>query len=544
MRLKTKIIYYDVTEKDVITIYNKDLIIKESHKRSESYGVSRNGVFYKKFANEQKLNEILRKNEKLLNVAIPYINIFQYSIGNEDFIFILTDENGCILYINGDENLLNEFEKRNLILGAYMDEESIGTNAMGTAIKEDKSIQITATEHYITAFQTLTCLASPIHDKDGNIIGTLNLTGSHDKKNYQNLGAVKFCVNIIENEMRREEVKNKKYEALTQVKEKNTGASYTFENIIGSSESTKNVINKCKIIANSPSTVLIEGESGTGKEILAQSIHNYSYRRNNRFVAINCGAIPENIIESELFGYEDGAFTGGRKGGKSGKFEAANGGTLFLDEVGDMPLNMQVKLLRVLQEGRITRVGGYKEIPIDVRIIAATNKKLKKEIEKGTFREDLYYRLCVIPINVPPLRQRKKDIEDLIQYFLKSKSDKLGKSLPSIDGNMLKRFVDYEWPGNIRELENSIEGYVNLDDDFNFNIRSYSETEEAVDDVKDVKDDCEKNVTLYTLEHMERIMIEKAIYFSSGNMTKAAKSLGVSRNTLYLKVKKYGIDMS
>ena len=300
----------------------------------------------------------------------------------------------------------------------------------------------------------------------------------------------------------------------------------------------KNVINKCKIIANSPSTILIEGESGTGKEILAQSIHNYSYRRNNRFVAINCGAIPANIIESELFGYEDGAFTGGRKGGKAGKFEAANGGTLFLDEVGEMPLDMQVKLLRVLQEGRITRVGGYKEIPIDIRIIAATNRDLKKEIENGTFREDLYYRLCVIPIIVPPLRERKKDIEELINHFLKSKSDKLGKSLPLMDRNLLKLFIDYKWPGNIRELENSIESYVNLDDAFNFNVRLDVEIEENVNDSKNV---CEKNITLHTLEHMERKMIEKAIFFFGGNMTKAAKSLGISRNTLYLKIKRYNI---
>lgn len=522
-------------------IDNKDLIIKESHRRSASYGVRKDGTFYKRLSNEQELNKILRENENLLNVAVPYINMLQSSIGNEDFISILTDEKGCILYINGNENLLNEFKKRNLTLGAYMDEESIGTNAMGTAIKEDKPIQITATEHYIKAFHTLTCLASPIHDKDGKLIGTLNLTGNSDKKDYQNLGVVIFCVNIIENEMRKEDFKNKKYEALPKLKENNTGAFYTFENIIGNSEAMKTVINKCKIIANSPSTVLIEGESGTGKEILAQSIHNYSYRRNNRFVAINCGAIPSNIIESELFGYEDGAFTGGRKGGKPGKFEAANGGTLFLDEVGEMPLDMQVKLLRVLQEGRITRVGGYKEIPIDIRIIAATNRDLKKEIDNGNFREDLYYRLCVIPITVPPLRERKKDIYDLIEYFLKSKSDKLGKSLPLMDRNLFRLFADYKWPGNIRELENAIESYVNLDDAFNFNVKLDVEEEATVDDAKN---DCEKNAILYTLDYMERKMIEKAIDFFSGNMTKAAKSLGISRNTLYLKIKKYNINLS
>ena len=527
----------------MIIIENKDLIIKESHRRSASYGVRKDGTFYKRLANEQELNKILRENENLLNVAVPYINMLQSSIGNEDFITILTDEKGCILYINGNEDLLHEFKKRNLTLGAYMDEESIGTNAMGTAIKEDKPIQITATEHYITAFQTLTCLASPIHDKDGKIIGTLNLTGSCDKKYYQNLGVVIFCVNIIEDEMRREEVKNKKYEVLYQTRENNTGAFYTFDNIIGSSEAMKNVINKCKIIANSPSTILIEGESGTGKEILAQSIHNYSYRRNNRFVAINCGAIPANIIESELFGYEDGAFTGGRKGGKAGKFEAANGGTLFLDEVGEMPLDMQVKLLRVLQEGRITRVGGYKEIPIDIRIIAATNRDLKKEIENGTFREDLYYRLNVVEIKIPPLRERKEDIGLLVHSFLEEICKQNNKPVLTISKDVIDIFQNYRWKGNIRELKNTIENIVVLSQNSKIDV----------DDVPSYMMDSTNNSTEeeeYPLDltkatqKIEIKNITKALKMSNGNKAKAAKILNIPRTTLYYKIDQYKIDVS
>ena len=253
-------------------------------------------------------------------------------------------------------------------------------------------------------------------------------------------------------------------------KKKSTGAFFTFENIIGESEEIKSIIFNCKLISNSPSTVLIEGESGTGKEVLAQAIHNYSIRRDNRFIAINCGAIPKNIIESELFGYEEGAFTGGKKGGNIGKIELAHKGTLFLDEIGDMPYDMQIKLLRVLQEGRITRVGGNYEIPVDMRVIAATNKNLRAEVKKGRFREDLYYRLCVIPIRIPSLRDRRKDIGNLIDYFLEMKSIKLKKNIRELDEELLKQLLNYSWPGNIRELENTIENIVNLNGKLSLDI--------------------------------------------------------------------------
>ncbi|WP_252217873.1 sigma 54-interacting transcriptional regulator [Clostridium chauvoei] len=202
-------------------------------------------------------------------------------------------------------------------------------------------------------------------------------------------------------------------------------AVYTFDNIIGQSPQINKVINDAKKISKSPSTVLITGESGCGKELLAQSIHNYSLRACEPFIAVNCGAIPKSLIESELFGYEEGSFTGAKKGGKTGKFELANGRTIFLDEIGEMPLEMQVHLLRVIQEGKITRVGGKVPIEIDVRIIAATNKDLKEEIKKGCFRNDLFYRLNVIPLQMPPLKDRFGDIPILIDYFLNIKSEKL-----------------------------------------------------------------------------------------------------------------------
>ena len=523
---------------------------------------------------------------------------------------------------------------------------------MGTAITENRCIQITANEHYATIFQSLTCSAAPIHNSKGEIIGTLNLTGKSNMKHPHTLGLVIFGVTAIENELYRiktnyilnqtynymktvienvdkgimiidihgkiininelglnildkrnqnlineyishiipnfqnivdrisknnetitKEIKlshASKYKTeitlkgikcnekiigivatLTELKEKKkennfTGAFFTFNDIIGESDAIKNVIINCKIIANSPSTVLIQGESGTGKEVLAQSIHNYSIRKNNKFIAINCGAIPANIIESELFGYEDGTFTGGKKGGKIGKIELANGGTLFLDEIGEMPLDMQVKLLRVLQEGRVTRLGGSREIPVDMRVIAATNKNLKKEIKKGTFREDLYYRLCVIPIKLPPLRERKGDIRKFIEYFFSMKSIKLEKEIPEITKDLFNRLQGYNWPGNIRQLENCIENIVNLNGELSDDI--LEESEEKINEILDIDS---KNISLdevkkeecFNLEEIEKVTIRNAIEYNKYNMTKTARALGISRNTLYLKVKKYKIEI-
>jgi len=319
-------------------------------------------------------------------------------------------------------------------------------------------------------------------------------------------------------------------------------ARYTFTDIIAKSRIMRKLVDYAGTIANSPSTVLIEGESGTGKEVFAQSIHNASSRHENGFVAINCAAIPENLIESELFGYDDGAFTGAKKGGHPGKFELANGGTLFLDEIGDMKMEMQVKLLRAIQEGAITRIGGDKTIPVDVRLIAATNKNLKDEVDTGQFRLDLYYRLSVIPIKIPALRERKEDLPSLIRFFLNKKSLKLQKKVPQLRYSTLQELLDYNWPGNIRELENAIEQIVNLDGVASFeNLKKeFNQKPEPTLTKQPVQSPAIEEVPLITFQEMEKKMIQKAISFHNSNMTKVAETLGISRNTLYLKVKKYG----
>jgi len=315
-------------------------------------------------------------------------------------------------------------------------------------------------------------------------------------------------------------------------------AKYTFEDIIGESEAILRLKEQIKNISNSPSTVLIQGESGTGKELVAQSIHNSSTRKNNSFVAINCGAIPKSLIESELFGYEDGAFTGAKRGGCPGKFELASGGTLFLDEIGEMPLDMQVNLLRVLQDGCITRISGNKCIDVNVRIIAATNKDLKKEVENGTFREDLYYRLSVIPIYAPALRERAKDIEILIEHFLKIKSDKLGKPIPKIRESIYEKLLNHTWRGNVRELENCIENIVNMNGNTSFSFENKTIKRE-------INYCCNVNLEydMCSLEELEKRAISICINQCDGNISKACRILRINRSTIYAKMKKYDIKM-
>ncbi|SHJ78750.1 regulatory protein, Fis family [Paramaledivibacter caminithermalis DSM 15212] len=290
-------------------------------------------------------------------------------------------------------------------------------------------------------------------------------------------------------------------------------------------------------VAKSKATVLITGESGTGKELIANAIHYNSDRKNKPYVKINCGAIPENLLESELFGHEKGAFTGAVSK-RYGKFERANHGTIFLDEVGELSLPMQVKLLRVLQEQEIERVGESEVVKIDVRIVAATNRDLKKMVEEGSFREDLYYRLNVIPIELPSLKERKEDIPLLVSYFIEKYCNQMGRNPIKIDKEALNMLINYEWKGNIRELENVIERIV---------ILCQSDTIFKKDLPKEIlfvdMDDSEfvlpeKGINL---EEVEKSFIKQALVLSEGNQTKAAKLLGITRHTLLYRMDKYDI---
>lgn len=317
-----------------------------------------------------------------------------------------------------------------------------------------------------------------------------------------------------------------------------TQARFTFADIIGSDPCFVKTLNLARKAAKSPSNVLLQGESGTGKELIAQSIHNASNRSPGPFMAINCSAIPKELLESELFGYEEGTFTGALKGGKPEKFELANGGTVLLDEIGDMPINMQATLLRVLQEKSVTRLGSAKSIPVDIRIIAASNQEIQGMVRKGTFREDLFYRLNVVNILLPSLRERKKDIPLLIDYFIKKMNLKLNKSVSGIAQGCLERLIEYPWPGNVRELENIIEYSVNVCED-NRMIELYCLPDELKDERgREMK---QSGITSdhVTLEELEKRYIENILTAYDGNKTVASQVLGIDRGTLYNKIKKY-----
>lgn len=325
----------------------------------------------------------------------------------------------------------------------------------------------------------------------------------------------------------------------------------TFDDILGSSPVIANVKKIAMRIARSDSTVLIQGESGTGKELIARAIHHESTRRKGPFVAVNCAAIPESILESELFGYEEGAFTGAKRGGKPGKFELADGGILFLDEIGDMSLHLQGKLLRAVEECMVDRLGGRKPVPVDIRIIAASNKELRKMSLRGEFRSDLYYRLAVIPIVMPPLREHKDDIPEYVDHFVAKYAEDLRKDVISVSPPAMAALMKYDWPGNIRELSNALEYAVNLTtgpvigiDCMPFQVVCPS----APGGVPGSDSGRETQVRIANPSPGKRIITRRALedalerYGTSTRAKEAiAAAFGVSRATLYRRLKEYGL---
>lgn len=617
--------------------------IEASHKRCIGKGILPESLFSTKLIEGEELKKKLEQNKELILTASPFISDIYNFVKGSDFFAVLCDSEGCILNVVGDEKILSEALNLKMIPGAYMDEDHIGTNGMSLALSEKMPIQMSGKDHFIKAYYRWTCSAAPIKDKEGKVVGIIDLTGYTENVHSHTLGMVVAAAHAIEKmleinnynfmleiskkrlettfdsinagiltadtagniismnkqiakmlgynqkEMRKMKasdmlqnwkeilvrlsrkenyvdedvyvnsrvnklqftitacpVFNSDYslEEITLVfnelkkSRKLAGkilggqAIYTFDKMIAKDEKIKNMIEYAKKIADSKSTVLITGESGTGKEIFAQAIHNFSNRKEEPFIAVNCGAIPRTLIESELFGYEDGAFTGAKKGGNAGKFEIAEGGTIFLDEIGEMPSDMQTKLLRVIEESVITRIGSAQQIPINVRIIAATNKDLKNEVERGNFRKDLYYRLNVLPLCIPPLRERKDDIPELINYYMDKVSRRLNKRKIDISEEYMKYLLKYDWPGNIRELENVIEQIINSEA---IQTNLWNETANAENSYNNTAPN-------QSLEESEKQLIINVINQVGGNMTLAAKALGIGRSTLYRKIRSYGID--
>jgi two-component system response regulator HydG len=313
---------------------------------------------------------------------------------------------------------------------------------------------------------------------------------------------------------------------------------FGFEGILGQSPAIRRVIETCRLIAPTDTTVLIEGESGTGKELIAKALHNNSPRREHNFVALNCAALSEGILESELFGHEKGAFTGALASRK-GRFEHADGGTLFLDEVGDMPIATQIKLLRVIENREIVRVGSNEPRKVDVRLLSATNQKLDELVKAGKFREDLYFRLKVVRVVLPPLRDRREDVPLLAEHYLRRLAAEHGKAVTGITPEALRFLAAYPWPGNVRELINTLETMIVLApgpvldvSDVPAEIRPPGRQEQRPEDIQ-------PGVT--RLEDAERILIERTLASTAGNRQEAAAILGIGQRTLYRKIKEFGL---
>jgi PAS domain S-box-containing protein len=374
----------------------------------------------------------------------------------------------------------------------------------------------------------------PIFDKDGNV---KRVVCNHREMT----DLLEMRAKLEDSQKKLKEVK--KHELIQNQEIEHLRKQQIFrDDIIGLSAQMGNILNLVRQVAGIEATVLITGETGTGKEVIANEIYFNSNRKNGPFIKLNCAAIPANLLESELFGYQKGAFTGANTAGKIGLFELANKGTLLLDELGDMPMELQVKLLRAIQDKEITRIGGTERIKLDVRIIAATNKNLREEVEKGVFREDLFYRLNVIPINIPPLRERKEDIEHLARHFLNIFNRKYNKAV-EISESGYRLLEEYHWPGNIRELQNIIERLVVISS----NEQVINENQLAnMLSIKTLKaaDNCKKALSLKEMvENVERKALEKALK-DYGTTRAAAKALHVDQSTIVKKAKRLGLSIS
>ena len=328
-----------------------------------------------------------------------------------------------------------------------------------------------------------------------------------------------------ENELLRKEVKRE----------------YSFDNIVSKNEKMQSNFEMLQKVAQYKSTILITGESGTGKEVVARALHYHSDRSQAPFMPVNCGAIPENLLESELFGHSKGAFTDAIRT-KKGLFEEADGGTLFLDEIGELPPQLQVKLLRVLQDGEIRRVGEAKAIQIDVRIVAATVKDLVKEVNEGRFRDDLFYRLNVVPVHIPPLRERREDIPLLVTHFIKKHTQSLGKNVAGIEPKALEVLINYKWFGNVRELENTIERAIVLADGESIELQNLPLGIQNFEERVEVTPLSEEEYSIKKASKaLETALIRRALKKTKGNHTHAARLLEISHRALLYKIKEYGI---
>ncbi|MFC4736673.1 sigma-54-dependent Fis family transcriptional regulator [Bacillus daqingensis] len=561
-------------------------LIGASRKRCESYGILPDSPVQPKRVNAGKLRTMLKQDETLLTHIKQLFRQLEHAFDSKAYTAVFVNREGYILTKCG--SLGAAAKDRFLEIGTNWSESAMGTNAMGIVLYDRRPAVIHGEHHYYKAHHSLTCAASPLYDADQCFRGAINISTA--KENYHPMllsltetiaeaaaQAMKLDRSREEELMLEEELavtsrlagipmitvqKGKviranglarsklgsrivgqeisrlpsgrstsvgKHTTVVALRDRSEQHLHQFHDIAGSCPSITQLKELGKKAADSDYPVIIYGESGTGKELMAQSMHTEGCRSSGPFVALNCSAIPETLVESELFGYEKGAFTGASHRGQAGKFEAADKGTIFLDEVGDLSLKAQGSLLRVLQERAITRIGSVAQIPVDVRVISATNKNLKQEVREGRFREDLYYRLKGIHLTMPPLRERQ-DVLEVAQVLLGQLA--AGSSLTEA---AKRRLEVYSWPGNIRELQSVLMQGVFL--------AGHHQIDEAHIQFED-EYEIHAGHGGGTLEEIEAEAVARALKESDGNVSKAAEALGLARNTMYAKIKKYDISIN
>jgi transcriptional regulator of acetoin/glycerol metabolism len=634
-----------------------DTMLKESHQRSASYGLTENALPDFGPIARADLSLIVEQNRVLHTHALPVMETLYEQIINTHNMVVLTDAKGLIVHALGDADFLEKADRVALQPGVSWSEEGKGTNAIGTAIAEKKPTLVHASQHYLVANHFLTCSAAPIFDHQGNVIGVLDVTGDQRSYHKHTMALVRMSAQMIENQVfsaayedaitlhfhSRPEFIGTLMEGIASftpggrfLSASRSGLcqlglplsalkAHTFSSLFGlpvsalsdhyrtaapmllnmclhtgvrvyaraelrrsnmvfqnfsetaaAPERTNSITRQKNGTARTPAmqahieqhrrlsglhylntgdpqvakliekvnkvlgrdiSILITGETGTGKELLAQAIHNDSPRANGPFVAVNCASIPETLIESELFGYEEGAFTGASKKGGIGKILQANGGTLFLDEIGDMPSSLQARLLRVLQERMVTPLGSTKSIPVNLALICATNRNLRELIVNNAFREDLYYRLNGLVVKLPPLRERT-DLQVVINRVLASESD---GSPCTVSEEAMELFKQHKWPGNFRQMTNLLRTAIAMAGD-DREIRCEDLPEDFLDDIisaqqQDITQATHRVISASTrLEDVEVSIIRKSLEAHGGNVSATARALGVSRNTIYRKM--------
>jgi len=517
--------------------YYYDSIIESSLTHSQSFCLIPFPAEMTTFTNNDQIVVIINPIDELVRLkkekeSLQSLRNELNEVINSSFDgIVISDKDGIIIHQNPSYEKITGLSAKDCIgrsLKELENEGVINASASLKALNENREVTIV---QKINTGATVLVSAAPIRNKNGEIQKVVN--------NVRDLTRL----NALESEIKQLEKQNKQiHEELELLKEQNDPKL----SIIAQSDVMKDVLDRALRVAQIDSGVLIQGASGVGKEKIVELIHRHSVRKGYPLIKINCGAIPESLLESELFGYESGSFTGANQKGKAGLFEAANHGTIFLDEIGEMPLPLQVKLLRVLQEHEITRVGGTKPIPVNIRIIAATHRNLSGMITSGQFREDLYYRLNIIPIKIPPLKERKDDIIPLIYHFLNRINQKYGINR-KFSNAAINAFTRYDWPGNVRELQNLVERIalmslnpeidikdlqkeLDFNNDMEFNVKT-SPSMSPISKLEPLKDQ---------IESFEKEIIREAVtVFPS--IRKAATALKVDQSTLVRKMQKYKI---